>query len=59
MSDLRSVDDALADILRHIHQLEAEAVSLPQSLERVLAADIISDINLPPFANSATCTPNG
>jgi molybdopterin molybdotransferase len=53
MSDLRSVDDALADILRHIHQLEAEAVSLPQSLERVLAADIISDINLPPFANSA------
>jgi molybdopterin molybdotransferase len=53
MSDLRSVDDALADILRHIHQLEAEAVSLPQSLERVLAADMISDINLPPFANSA------
>jgi molybdopterin molybdotransferase len=53
MSELRSVDDALADILSHIHRLETEAISLPQSLDRVLATDIISDINLPPFANSA------
>lgn len=53
MSQLRSVDDALADILSYIAQLEAEVIELPESLERVLATDIISDINLPPFANSA------
>jgi molybdopterin molybdotransferase len=52
MNHLRSVDDALADILRHMQQLEAEEVALPDSLGRVLATDIISDINLPPFANS-------
>ena len=33
--------------------LEAETVSLPDSLNRVLAADVVSPIDLPPFDNSA------
>ncbi|MDQ7027629.1 MAG: molybdopterin molybdotransferase MoeA [Anaerolineae bacterium] len=53
MSNLRNVDDAIADILSHIHPLGSEDIALPESLGRILAADIVSDINLPPFANSA------
>ena len=34
-------------------KLEAETVSLPDALDRVLAADIVSPIDLPPFDNSA------
>ena len=34
-------------------KLESETVKLENSLHRTLAEDVISDINLPPFDNSA------
>ncbi len=48
-----SVDEALAEILRHVHPLELERVPILDGLGRVLAEEIISDINVPPFDNSA------
>ena len=53
MTTLRNVDDAIADILQHIQQPSTEDIQLENALERVLASNILSDINLPPFANSA------
>ena len=53
MKPLLNVDSALAKILADIKTLEAETVSLPDSYNRVLAEDIISPIDLPPFDNSA------
>ena len=53
MSDLLNVDIALANILADLRTLEAETVSLPDSYDRVLAEDIVSPIDLPPFDNSA------
>jgi len=48
-----SVDEARARILEHFHPLEAEEVPILKALDRVLAEDIYSDIDIPPFANSA------
>lgn len=48
-----SVDEAKERILRHFHPLEAERVPILEALDRVLAEDIYSDIDIPPFANSA------
>ncbi|MFN2164866.1 MAG: molybdopterin molybdotransferase MoeA, partial [Anaerolineae bacterium] len=48
-----SVEQALAEILRHVQPLEAERVAVPDTLGRVLAQEIVSDINIPPFDNSA------
>jgi molybdopterin molybdotransferase len=48
-----SVEEALERILPHFHVLESEAVDILDSLDRVLADDVYSDINIPPFANSA------
>src|SRR5512135_850022 len=53
MMNYISVEDALAYILKHFNPLEAERVPLLDSLDRVLAEDIVSDINVPPFNNSA------
>ncbi|MDE2854331.1 MAG: molybdopterin molybdotransferase MoeA [Chloroflexota bacterium] len=53
MNPLLNVDAALENILADIKTLEAETVSLPDSYNRVLAEDIISPIDLPPFDNSA------
>ena len=39
--------------MQHIKLLGTETIKLEETLGRVLAQDIISDINLPPFANSA------
>jgi len=50
---LISVDEALAEILRHVQPLEAERVPILEALGRVLAEEIISDIDIPPFDNSA------
>lgn len=52
-SQLLSVSEALQRILATIQPLEAEAVALLSAQDRVLAQDVISDINLPPFANSS------
>ncbi len=48
-----SVEDALANILKHFKPLEPERVPLLDSLDRVLAQDIVSELNVPPFNNSA------
>ena len=48
-----SVEEALAYILQHFKPLEPERVPLLEALDRVLTEDIVSDINVPPFANSA------
>jgi molybdopterin molybdotransferase len=48
-----SVEEARTYILKHFKPLEPEAVHILQALDRALAEDIVSDVNLPPFANSA------
>ncbi|MCY4062742.1 MAG: molybdopterin molybdotransferase MoeA [Chloroflexi bacterium] len=53
MNPLLNVDAALSKILADMNRLEAETVSLPDAYDRVLAEDIVSPIDLPPFDNSA------
>ena len=53
MTALLNVDSAKAKILAQIHRLGSETVSLPECLGRVIADDIVSPIDLPPFDNSA------
>ena len=48
-----SVEEARAYILKHFKPLEPEAAPILQALDRALAEDIVSGLNLPPFANSA------
>lgn len=45
--------EALDIILRHVAPLESERVSLSQAGGRIMAEDLISDVDLPPF-NAAT-----
>ena len=52
-NSLISVEDALDKILGQIVPLEGENIPLTQSFRRVLAEDIVSTIQVPPFANSA------
>lgn len=53
MSEYLSVETALAHILERMELLAAERVALEQVLGRVLAEDIFSAVDLPPFANSS------
>jgi len=53
LSDLLSVDAAVARILERFAPLPAESIELLASLGRVLAEDIRAEINAPPFANSS------
>ena len=48
-----SADAALKIILNSIDTLEAEGVLLHECLGQVLAEDVISNDNIPPFDNSA------
>src|SRR5690242_8638548 len=48
-----SVDDALNRIVGGVVPLPAECVSPADADGRILASDIVSPLNLPPFANSA------
>ena len=48
-----SVEEALAEILSHIRPLEPERVPILDAQGRVLAEEIVSDIAVPPFDNSA------
>ncbi|MGE5139308.1 MAG: gephyrin-like molybdotransferase Glp [Rudaea sp.] len=48
-----SVEEARAFILSHFSPLEPESVNLLDALDRVLAEDVTSDLDIPPFANSA------
>jgi molybdopterin molybdotransferase len=48
-----SVEEALAYILKHFAPLEPERVELIDALNRVLTEDVIAELNVPPFNNSA------
>jgi molybdopterin molybdotransferase len=50
---LISVEEALAEILSHVQPLDPESVPILDAQGRVLAEEIISDIAVPPFDNSA------
>ncbi|MGH2519769.1 MAG: molybdopterin molybdotransferase MoeA, partial [Chloroflexota bacterium] len=51
--DLLPLADALPKILDQIPRLEAEEKPILEALGQVLAEDVVSDVNIPPFANSA------
>jgi molybdopterin molybdotransferase len=53
IDDLISVEEALAEILGRVRPLEPERVPILNAQGRVLAEDIISEIDIPPFDNSA------
>lgn len=48
-----SVEEARERVLARIQRLEAEEVPLLEALDRVLAEDIASDVDIAPFDNSA------
>lgn len=48
-----SVDEALAQILRAVSPLGTERVDLLSAVGRVLAEDVVADLPIPPWANSA------
>src|SRR5437899_6646605 len=48
-----SVEEALERILAQITPLSATKLPLPEALGHVLAEDVISQEDIPPFANSA------
>ncbi|MBM4430287.1 MAG: molybdopterin molybdenumtransferase MoeA, partial [Chloroflexi bacterium] len=48
-----SVDEALEYVLKHFEPLEPEEVEILDALDRVLADDVYSDVDIPPFDNSA------
>ncbi len=48
-----SVDEALEYVLKHFEPLEPEQVEILDALDRVLAEDVYSDMDIPPFDNSA------
>lgn len=49
----QTVENAIAELLSVVDTLPAETVDLMDSLGRILAADIVSDIDVAPFDNSA------
>ncbi|HEV7502201.1 MAG TPA: gephyrin-like molybdotransferase Glp [Vicinamibacteria bacterium] len=53
MKTMLSVDDALDIVLKHTPSLGAEEVPLEAALGRVLAEDVHTDADLPPFDRSA------
>ena len=48
-----SLDEALEYVLKHFEPLEPEEVEILGALDRVLAEDVYSDMDIPPFDNSA------
>jgi len=48
-----SVDEALEYVLKHFEPLEPEEVEILDALDRVLAEYVYSDMDIPPFDNSA------
>ena len=51
--EMISVDEALEYVLRHFEPLEPEDVEILDALDRVLAEVVYSDVDIPPFDNSA------
>ncbi len=52
-NELIRVEEALRAILANIDPIETEQIPLPDALNRILAETIYSEINVPPFINSA------
>src|SRR5215218_1925363 len=53
MSELLSIDEALARVLARSRPLPAETVAVAAAAGRVLADDVTARVDLPPFASSA------
>jgi molybdopterin molybdotransferase len=53
MAELISIDEARGRVVQAVRVLETEDVALADALERVLARDVESPTNVPPFDNSA------
>jgi molybdopterin molybdotransferase len=51
--DLLSIDEALARVLEHVRPLADELVAVVDASGRVLAADAVARVDLPPFRSSA------
>ncbi len=47
------VEDAVARFLRYFHPLEPEQTPILDALDRVLAEDVIAEMDIPPMANTA------
>ena len=50
---LITVDEALTTILEKISPVSTESIPLTSAFNRILAEPIVSQVNVPPFANSA------
>jgi molybdopterin molybdotransferase len=53
MAELISIDEARRRVVHAVRVLETEDVALADAMERVLARDVESAANVPPFDNSA------
>jgi molybdopterin molybdotransferase len=53
VSDLPSIGDALERVLERVRPLEAEDVAVADAVGRVVAADALVAVDLPPFPSSA------
>jgi molybdopterin molybdotransferase len=53
MSGLLSIEEALQRVLARARALEPEQVPVAEAAGRFLAADVIAQVDLPPFASSA------
>ena len=51
--DLLTIDEALARVLGHVRPLPDEEVAVAEAAGRVLAADAVARVDLPPFPSSA------
>ncbi|MHA1932622.1 MAG: hypothetical protein ACW96X_08800, partial [Promethearchaeota archaeon] len=52
-SKLTPLEDALKKLFTHIHLNPSEEIEINDALNRILAVDIVCDIDLPPFDRSA------
>jgi len=52
-SKLTSLEDALEKLFLHIQLNPIEKIDISRSLNRILATDIVSDMDIPPFDRSA------
>ena len=53
MAELIGIEEARGRVLNAVSPLPAEAVPLPGTLGRVLAEELVAELDVPPFRNSA------
>lgn len=51
--DMITLHEAVTIILRHSSEIKTERIDFTDSLNRILAEDVFSDMNIPPFNKSA------